>query len=139
MRTMLYERVGDVLVLAHGVEEPADDEWDPYVRFAEACQRSERPVIGLLVTTLGGAPNARQRKAIVAVSRIRRIPTCVCTSSLLARGVVTAIRWLADAPMFALRLDEIDEALRIIKVPLDQHASIQAALTRMQRLLSEPA
>jgi hypothetical protein len=137
MPTMLFERVEDVLVLVHGLEEPTDSEWDPYVRFAEAGQRSAKPLIGLLVSTLGGAPNAGQRKAIVAVSHIRPIPTCVCTDSMIARGVVTAIRWLTDAPMYGLRLDEVGEALQIMKVPPHQHANIQAVLARMQRQLSE--
>lgn len=136
MTTMLFERVGDVLVLVHGVEDPSDAEWNPYVSFAEAHQRSTKPLIGLLVTTLGGSPNAGQRRAIAAVSKIRPIPTCVCGNSMVARGVVTAIRWLTDAPIYGLRLDQIDDALELMKVPADDHAAVKVILARLQRQVS---
>lgn len=136
MTTMLFERVGDVLVLVHGDQDPSDVEWNSYVELANNSQRGESPVGGLLVTTFGGAPNAVQRKAIVEVGAIRRVVTCVCTNSVIARGVITAIRWLLDAPMHGLRLDQVDEALLLLGVPAQEHPVVKAVVSRLQSQLS---
>ena len=132
---MLFERVGQVLVLAHGAKDPSDAEWNEYAASFESCQRSEAPVSGLLVVTQGGAPNAGQRKAVIAIAALRPLTTCVCTNSMVARGVITALRWLSDAPMHGLRLDEIDTALRLLNVPAQAHADVKAVVARLQRQL----
>jgi hypothetical protein len=136
MTTMLFERVGAVLVLVHGAKDPSDHEWNAYVRAADEMQHSGAPITGLLVTSFGGAPNAGQRKAIVAVADLSAVVTCVCTNSVVARGVITAIRWLSDTPMHGLLLDDLDNALQIMGVPHSQCAEVKAAVQRLQSQLS---
>ena len=132
MTTMLFERVGAVVVLVHGREDPSDPEWDAYVAFATAALHGGAAPSGLLVTSLGGSPNAGQRKAIVAVADKQPVTTCVCTDSLIARGVVTAIRWLRAEPMHALPLHDLKGALRLLRVPTDKQDAVIAVVQRLQ-------
>lgn len=136
MSTMLFERVGDVLVLVHGAADPRETEWNAYVEYARAAVHGGQPLTGLLVTTLGGSPNASQRKAILTAGGDRLVPTCVCTDSKVARGVITAIRWLASVPMHALPLNDIETALQLLSVPAEQHAAVRSVLQRLQSQLN---
>jgi hypothetical protein len=132
---MLFERVGDVLVLVHGAQNPRDSEWNAYVEYARAAVHGGQPLTALLVTTLGGSPNASQRKAILAAGGDKLVPTCVCTDSRVARGVITAIRWVASVPMHALPLTDIEMALQLLDVPAQQHAAVRSVLQRLQSQL----
>lgn len=135
MTTMLFGRVRDLLLLVHGADNPTDEDWVPYVDFVRAAQSSATPVTALLVTTHGGAPNAGQRKAILDAAGARTAITCVCTNSLLARGVLTAISWLHKDPMYALRLEEIDRALELLRVPREQWPDAKSALAALEQRL----
>ena len=133
---MLFERAGDVIVLVHGAQNPSDAEWDVYCDFVRSTQHGGgKPVSSLLVTTLGGSPNAMQRKGILAAAGHKVTPTSVCTDSTVARGVITAISWLSSAPMYALPLRAIEAALNKLGVPEQQHAEIKAVLERLQSQL----
>ena len=61
---MLFERVGDILILVHGTEAPSDGEWQSYVSAVHLGLHNDPPLTGCLVTTRGGAPNAGQRKVL---------------------------------------------------------------------------
>lgn len=136
MNTLLFERVHDLLILVHGTENPRDVEWDVYLRFVQETQRGPAPLSGLLVCTWGGAPNAVQRRAVLAAAEPRPSATCVCTDSVIARGVVTAMSWLNRQPMYAFRLDEVDLALDTLKVPREQRCEALAVLARLQAQLA---
>jgi hypothetical protein len=137
MTTMLFERVRNVLVLVHGAENPSEDEWNSYVRFVHDAQLSATPMTGLFVTTHGGAPNAVQRKSITEAAGPGDPVICVCTDSVIARGVLTAIGWIYHAPMHAFRLDEVDRALEALKVDLDRRSEVIATRTRLQLQLHD--
>jgi hypothetical protein len=132
---MLFERVGDLLVLVHGAQNPSHTEWHAYVEYAHAAVRGGKPLTALLVTTLGGSPNAAQRRAILTAGGERLVPTCVCTDSKVARGVITALRWLASVPMHALPLNDIEAALHLLEVPAEQHVAVKSVLGRLQSQL----
>lgn len=135
MTTMLFERVGDLLVLVHGVQNPSETEWNAYVEYARAAVHSAQPLTALLVTTLGGSPNASQRKAILTAGGAKLVPTCVCTDSMVARGVITAISWLSSVSMHALPLHDIESALRVLEVPVQHHPAVKAVVQRLQSQL----
>ena len=132
MTTMLFERIGDVIVLVHNSKHPSEDEWSRYVNAVDICQRSPQQLRGVLVTSLGGAPNTGQRKAIVTAAGPQLFVTCVCTDSMVARGVITAINWLYAARVHALPFHAIDPALEILKVPLDERPALKALAQRLQ-------
>jgi hypothetical protein len=135
MTTMLFEYVAEVLVLVHGDQNPSEEEWAAYLALVHKLIQAHSPLRALLVTTFGGAPNPMQRKAVVDASRDADVPACICTDSVVARGVVTAFRWLVKAPMHAVPLDDVQTALRLLNIPLDMQPEIRAAVQRLQTQL----
>jgi hypothetical protein len=133
MTTMLFERVWDVLVVLHGAENPSEDEWNAYVRLVHDAQFSTTPMTGVFVTTHGGAPNAIQRRSITEAAGLGEPVICVCTDSVIARGVVTAFSWIYRTPLRAFRLDEVDRALEALKVDPGRRSEVIATLTRLKR------
>jgi hypothetical protein len=136
MTTMLFERVGDVIVLVHGAHNPSDSDWNAYIEYGRAALFGSKPPIGLLVTTFGGSPNASQRRAVLAAVGSKIVPACVCTDSVVARGVITAFSWITTSGMHALPLNDLDAALRLLKVPDQQHPAIKATIQRLQSQLN---
>ncbi|MET0388009.1 MAG: hypothetical protein ABW321_18700 [Polyangiales bacterium] len=139
MKTLLFERVHDLAVVVHSAENPSDEEWAQYARFLHEIQSSASPVKGLLVTTLGGAPNAIQRKAVLDAVGANQAATSVCTDSLIARGVLTALRWLHREPMHAFRLDEVTRAIEALPVSRERLGDACAVVVRLQTQLQKPA
>jgi hypothetical protein len=139
MTTMLYQRVRDLAIVTHSAEDPSAAEWSAYTRYLHVAQRSDRPLTGILVTTLGGSPNAKQRAAVLEAITPHPVVTCVCTNSVLARGVLTAMSWLGKHPMHAFRLLEIDRALSILGAPPDLQGEAMGVLARLQAQLTKAA
>jgi hypothetical protein len=133
---MLFERVGDILILVHGAEAPSDAEWQSYVSAAHLGLHNDPPLTGFLVTTPGGAPSSGQRKVMLDTASAKPIPTCVCTDSRLVRGVVTAVSRVYPARMHALRLQDVERALKLLGVPEALQAEAVKAVTRLQNELS---
>jgi hypothetical protein len=139
MPTMLYQRVRDLLIVAHSAENPSTSEWSMYTRSIHVAQRSDEPLTGILVTTLGGTPNPTQRAAVLAATAAHAVVTCLCTNSLLARGVLTAMSWLGKHPMHAFRLVEVDRALETLGAPAELREEAKAVLAQLQTQLTKAA
>lgn len=138
MKTMLFERVGETVVLVHSHESPSDTEWEAYLEFVRATVQSGTQLItGLLVTTFGGSPNAVQRKAVLTAAGPTTIATCICSDSSVVRGAITAIRWLSDVPIHALPLRDIDAALQLLSVPVQKQPEVKAVVARLQAQLRQ--
>lgn len=136
LRTMLFERVGDILILVHGTEAPSDGEWQSYVSAVHLGLHNDPPLTGCLVTTRGGAPNAGQRKVLLDTAAAKPVPTCVCTDSRTARAVVTAVSRVYSARMHALRMNEVERALKLLGLPEALQTAALKAVTRLQNELS---
>lgn len=139
MTTMLFERVHDLLIVTHGTENPSVSDWNDYTRYLQVAQRGDAPLSGILVTTLGGSPNPKQRAAVLEAITPHPVITCVCTNSVLARGVLTAMSWLAKHPMHAFRLSEIDRALDTLRAPPELQAEARTLLAQLQMQLTKAA
>jgi hypothetical protein len=137
MKTMLIEHVVGLIVVAHGVASPSDEDWDEYVELVRAGLSDRRSFRGVLATTLGGAPNAIQRKALQAVADSQPYRTCICTDSVIARGVIIAINWLFSTPMHALPYNDIDRALDLLDVPQGERSVTKATVARLHATLRE--
>lgn len=136
---MLFERVRDLVIVTHGPEHPSVPEWNAYTRYLHVAQRSDKPLTGILVTTLGGSPDPKQRAAVLEAITPHPVITCVCTNSVLARGVLTAMSWLGKHPMHAFRLAEIDRALETLRAPPDLQVEARALLAQLQMQLTKAA
>jgi hypothetical protein len=137
MSSMLIERVAGLIVAVHDEQNPSDSNWDAYVALVRESMSEGSYFRGVLVTSLGGAPNAGQRKALQMIADSQAYPTCICTDSVVARGVIIAINWLFSTPMHALPYKDLDRALAILDVPLGERSVAKAAVLRLQSALRE--
>jgi hypothetical protein len=131
MPTMGYQRVRDLLIVATGAADLSDSEWNACTRYIHVTQRSDAPFTGILVTTLGGSPNPKQRAGMLEAMAPHPVITCVCTNSVIARGALTAMRWVSTHPMHAFRLGEVDRALDKLGAPSDVRAEAKDVLIQL--------
>ena len=122
MKNAAYALLHDVVLAVHNVRNPNREEWDTYLEmmsslreaFGGDCARFRQ-----LIFTDGGAPNATQRKAVADIARglknIDKIKVVLVSRSVVARGIVTAFRWLGF-PLRAFAPDELDEAFAFLAV-----------------------
>ena len=85
--------VGRTLVVVHGARHPTDADWMIYL---EALRQNVATLEAQLIVTDGGSPTTAQRRASLELAGDqweRLPPTAVVTSSVLARGAVTALSW----------------------------------------------
>ena len=139
MSSMLVERVAGLIVAVHDEHNPSDADWDKYVALVRESVSEGGYFRGVLATSLGGAPNAGQRKALQVVADSQAYRTCICTDSVVARGVIIAINWLFSTPMHALPYGELDRALALLEVPVGERSVAKAAIVRLQASLREGA
>jgi hypothetical protein len=132
-KTMQVDRVGGLLIVAHGRENPSDEEWNEHMAASDSARHKFH---GVLVTSLGGGPNAGQRKTLLDIAGSHSYLTCLCTDSIVARGVVTAFNWLGAANMHALRYDQIDRALELLDVPVVERDEVKQAVARLHAKLA---
>ncbi|MET0389550.1 MAG: hypothetical protein ABW321_26490 [Polyangiales bacterium] len=133
---MFYERKGHVMILVHGPANPSEQEWGVYVQDFASAQLGQDPVRCVLVVTLGGAPNAKQRSAVLAISPTIEVRTSVCTDNVIARGVLTAMSWINKYPMYAYKRDDLDSAMEKLNVPPDWRADVKSIVWRKEALLT---
>lgn len=128
-----YERVGDYLLMAHPHGDPTEDEWDDAVAaIREAADRGAR---GLLVHTIGGGPNAAQRKQIAEMWEARgsMLSIAVTTPSSVVRGVITALNWFLSRPIRAYAT--LDESMDYLDVPRVDRAEVWDVMSRLMRVV----
>lgn len=140
--TLRFAKVHDTAVLAHGDTTPSDSDWTAWVQAYSGYLREG--VRELLVVTSGGGPNAAQRKqlthAINAFDRevAPKLRTAICSSSSLARGIMTAIVWLTRAPLRGFDFNARTEALDYLQTPQPDRADVLAAAEREYQALVKP-
>src|SRR5262245_165121 len=85
---------------------------------------------GTLVYTLGGAPNATQRKQLREI--IWRggepFPTAIMMGSAMIRTVITAINLFLNNQLRTFTLEELEAALQYIRAPHELWPQCHAAL-----------
>lgn len=132
-------RNSTLFVALHGREAPTDEEWDVYARqLREIFDSGEGDRMFACNVTLGGAPNAAQRRRINML-----IPTTikprgiVLTDSSIARGAITAIMWLTGAQLVAFPPDDYQKALRSIGVEADEVGPLLIEMTALGNTVDE--
>ncbi|HKP64707.1 MAG TPA: hypothetical protein VJV78_48555 [Polyangiales bacterium] len=102
---MTMGKLDRVKIAVHDTSAPTEEEWARWVGLcAEPGDR-----LRFLVESHGGAPNAKQRKALNDVLAGREVRSAVLTDSIVARGVVTALAWLG-IPLRAFPLGDYKSA-----------------------------
>jgi hypothetical protein len=130
---------GRSLVYAvHDGRGPSDAEWDVYLENVRKALRATRDPThaGGLTVTDGGAPNAKQRRLLVGVTKeecgetMVRIRGAILSDSALVRGVVTALSWhIPEVRTFAP--SRIAGAFEHVRLPASDIATVLADLDEL--------
>ena len=84
-----------ILVVAHGKAAPSREDWDEVCRIVGERHREVR---AQLVLSLGGVPNAAQRRAAIGMLTEGYVtpPVAALTDDVFARGIITAMNWFLN-------------------------------------------
>ena len=114
--TTCHRFVGAFWVVVHTAEATTDAESE---RAWADLSANYASVKGTLVVTMGGGPNAFQRRRMREVLGNRRIPrTAVVTTSSVGRMLVAAINLFADQRLRLFAPHDLDGALSYLDVPV---------------------
>lgn len=137
MKNAAYRLVHDVVIAAHNLRNPTREEWDIYlemvaglkVKFDGDCSKFRQ-----LIFTDGGSPTVAQRRAVVDLARglanHGKVRVVIVSRSVIARGVVTAFRWLGF-PMGSFAPDELEEAFAFLGLSTPEVIDICAAVEEL--------
>ena len=127
MQTIAYRMLGDDLMLfMSGEASPTESDWQVYLRtLEEAAQRARQKGSRLcfFIFVDEGAPNPKQRGAVVELLRGVSSRTAVITTSNLARHLITVFGW------FGLHLrgfgpNQLHAALEYLELPAERLSEI---------------
>jgi hypothetical protein len=110
--TMRWGVIHGILVVVHGEEQPRDAEWEAYMKGFDR----RGAIRGGLAVTDGPGPNGRQRELVARLPRqFLEMPFAVITTSLVVRGIVTALGW-GGTNILAFSPGRADSAFAYLKV-----------------------
>lgn len=137
-RSLVSSAVGSVLLLVEDNETPADWEWDECLGMltelkAKTEQAGEQARV--LVVTLGGGPNAVQRKRLENVLGGKPVPVAVISDSLKLRFITAAVM-LFNADHRAFSNAERLEAYKHLKLNTSQTRQLESSIAQMQKLVA---
>lgn len=136
--TLAFAQLDQLIVFCHGPIPPAQADWDLWLTHAR-----QRRYTALLIGTLGGDPDARQRAQVANTTRSDGIPrprTALLTQSTAQRHLVTAFGWLLGdrQPMKAFTVDDVEGALVWLQVQ-NSPPLVRSTLARLKAALgAEP-
>jgi hypothetical protein len=142
---LLWREVRGVLVVVHGREAPTDERWQELVTAASLPlpdgTRTPRPWAAVLIYSLGGMPTVTQRAKLGTLLTVKAPapPIALSSDSHLARGVLTAVRWLFPAlrSMRAFTLEQRSPALEWLGLDAETGEQVGAALTELLAALPQ--
>jgi hypothetical protein len=126
--------VSNVVLVVHSDRDGDDREWDQCIELM-ATRRSE--LLGVLVFTPGPGPASDKRARIAKLNEDLPVPIAVCSSSRLARGIVTALSWFG-VPIKAFDANRTDLAMAFLKIPEASRASIRSEFESLKIWLNPP-
>ena len=136
-RSMVSSIVANVLLLCENNESPTDWEWDECLGLLQELKAKNDQAgeqVKVLVSTLGGGPNAAQRKRLEGVLGGRSTPTAVISDSLKLRFISAAVA-LFNADHRAFTTVERLEAYKHLRLSGTQTRALEAAISQMSKLV----
>lgn len=129
MRTMACDEVHGVIVVVHGKQQPADEEWNAFV---DLCAKH---LNGRCLVDADAGPTPAQRSKLNERTKAGPLQTAVCSDSSIVRGLVTAFSWF-NPKIKAFSKTDIDGALRHLDVPTTASGTVLTQLKKMRASLS---
>jgi hypothetical protein len=144
VRNAAFKLVHNVGICVHNARNPSKQEWDEYL----AVSQSVKDVAGedvsnfkQLIFTDGGGPNSAQRTASTdlakGVKSAEKIKVAVVSRSIVARGIVTAFRWLGF-PLRSFTPEQLAAAFAFIAVSDAEAMDICAAVEELCATIHGP-
>jgi hypothetical protein len=94
MKSMAFEKSGRVLVMVHGPLAPSAEDWQAMIDFTRPLVETA-PVS--FIYSAGGAPDSKQRKALVDALGERTIRVALVSQSRVVLAIGVAISWFNPA------------------------------------------
>jgi hypothetical protein len=142
---LLWREVNGVLIVVHGREAPTDERWRELVLAASKTlpdgSRTPRHWAAVLIYSLGGMPTVTQRAKLGTLLTVTgpAPPVALVSDSYLARGVLTAVRWIFPAmrSIRAFALGQGSAALEWLGLDAQTREQVSDALTEILGALLE--
>lgn len=137
MKTMVHRVVPELalVIVMHAQASPSAEDWSEMVRTMGRLAPSGR--MRTLVFTDGASPNSAQRAELADALHDIAVPIAVVTDSIIARGAVTAFRWLGQRRMRSFSTDEQRAALEHLGVPYNARPRIYELVWALRQELVE--
>lgn len=140
-RSLVCRLIDNVLLLCEDKETPTDWEWDECLgllaELKGKCDKSGEQG-KVLVATLGGGPNASQRKRLEIVLGGKPIPVAVISDSLKLRFITAAVA-LFNAEQRAFSTAERLQAYKHLGLNGPQTRRLESAISQMEKLVGPGA
>jgi len=133
-RTMSWRREGRLNVAFHGTRAPTNLEWQRYV--IEAASGPPRRDARVVVLSRGGSPDGQQRTTLMTAMRGRECPVALLTDSVIARGVVAALR-IFNPAMRAFPTTNLKEAGDFLELTVAERERVAQLLVALEREVGE--
>lgn len=133
MKTVAYKLLGEIHVVLLGESTPTDADWNAYMAAVQEARAKglEPERMRTLVITDGGGPSAAQRKRVNDDLQGKPTPVAMVSSSLMVRGVVTALQWF-NPLVKTFPPEQVGEALKFLKIPERQYDTIWKEAQKLQ-------
>jgi hypothetical protein len=132
MANMAFEAHGDLIVGVHNASPPSAAEWDGWMA---TCQPLDPRQVKVLVFTDGGGPNAHQRDLWNKYLDGAKPRLSVVTDSTIARGIITAMRWLNNE-MRAFAPEKSVRAIAHLRLPVEPEDLVSRTTALAEHLTS---
>ena len=135
--TMAFTLVkGSILLVLHTKENPSDDVFEEYIKFAgDNIHR----IKSTMILTEGGGPNAMQRGLSNDLLETHNIKAkiAVVTLSRAIRGIVTALSWF-NPNIKAFSTIQIPAAMEYLEVPREDRDAVVREVKALRKKLDLP-
>jgi hypothetical protein len=131
-------------ICVHNARNPSHQEWDEFLAMSFAVRdaiEGDAANFKQLIFTDGGGPNAAQRTASKGVAKggknSHKIKVALVSRSVVARGIVTAYRWLGF-PLRSFTPEQLSEAFAFLAVSDAVAMDICAAVEELSATIDGP-
>lgn len=129
---------GLVLTIHHPSLPPSHEDWQAHVDALSHATKTAVKVNNLVMTD-GQGPNSAQRRAVADLYKATatKAGACVVSSSAVARGIITALRWLG-IDIIAFPPERYHEALAELGCKEGCTAAIATLIAQAEKEFGKP-
>lgn len=108
---MAFRYVDRFAVLVHTAAPPDTETWDEWCRTIQGFRAEAQ---GVLVFTMGGGPDSKQRESMrLSLGDIPCPPVAILTNaSMIVRNIITSLNWFFGQSLAAYAQHDLEGALR---------------------------